>query len=205
MAKVTPNLYMDKYEVTNGDWKTFEKYLLDEGENLMKYRKNDVWEITGKIFGEKYYNKAEFNKYPVAGVTYEGAQKYCAWKGTQSKNKGTFRLPTIAEVQYQITEGEKSRKWRRTEKWAKKEKVKMYNFLDSNKPTAKGYITPSNSHINNKFGIHNIKGNAAEMTMTKGKALGGSYADLDNKDWTTHIQTYDAPANWLGFRCVCEL
>lgn len=205
MAKVKPNLYMDKYEVTNKDWKVFEKYMLGKGQSVAEYRINDVWGKTGAVFNKKYYSNDEYNKYPVAGVTYEGAQKYCTWKGTQSKNKGTFRLPTIAEVQYQITQGEKSRKWRRTEKWAAKKKVNMYNFSNAGQPAGVGCIAVSESYINNKFGIHNIKGNMAEMTNTKGKAAGGSYADKNDMNWATYIQTYDAPTNWLGFRCVCEL
>lgn len=204
MAKVTSNLYMDKYEVTNGEWKTFEKYLLDKGENPKEYRSNDIWENM-RGFGEQYYSKVEHNKYPVAGVTYEGAQKYCTWKGKQSKIKGIFRLPTIEEIEYQIAEGEQGRKWRKWKKIAKKEGMDMYNFSSPEKPVGIGCIAPSNSYADNKFDIHNIKGNMAEMTTIKGKSVGGSYIDLDNKDWATHIQTYDAPANWLGFRCVCEL
>jgi len=74
MAKVTSNLYMDKYEVTNGEWKTFEKYLLDKGENPKEYRSNDIWENM-RGFGEQYYSKVEHNKYPVAGVTYRLLRK----------------------------------------------------------------------------------------------------------------------------------
>ena len=135
----------------------------------------------------------------------EGAKKYCTWKGTRSKIKGTFRLPSIAELQHQINEGEQGRKWRRTEKWAKKEKLSMCNFSEPSKPLGTGCIAPHNSYIANKFGIHNIKGNMAEMTTTKGKAVGGSYVDLDSKDWATYVQNYDEPSDWLGFRCVCEL
>ena len=69
MAKITPNLYMNKYEVTNGDWKIFEQHLVNEGENPVEYRSNDVWEHMGELFKEQYYSKTEFNKYPVAGVT----------------------------------------------------------------------------------------------------------------------------------------
>ncbi len=197
--KITPNLYMDKYEVTNGDWKAFEKHLIDEGENPAEYRTNDVWEYMGDAFEKQYY--AEFSNYPVAGVTYEGAQKYCIWKGSRSRKKGTFRLPTIDEIHHQIAEGEQGRKWRQTEKWAKKTQSKMCNLSESGRTC----IAPNNSHAVNKFGIYNIKGNMAEMTTTKGSAVGGSYMDKGDKDWTTYIQTYDAPTAWLGFRCVCEL
>jgi len=201
MAKITPNLYMDKYEVTNSDWKVFEQHLINEGQNPAEYRTNDVWEHMGELFKEQYYSKTEFNNYPIAGVTYEGAKKYCTWKGSRSKVKGTFRLPTIDEIHHQIAEGEQGRKWRRTQKWAQKEKMQMCNLSQ----TGKTCIAPNHSYAINKFGIYNIKGNMAEMTKTKGKAAGGSYVDVDDKDWATYVQNYDKPTGWLGFRCVCEL
>jgi len=202
MAKITPDLYMDKYEVTNGDWKTFEKYLVSEGENSAEYRSNEVWDDKYmKPFREQYYKHIAYSDYPVVGVTHEGAEKYCAWKGTKSKTKGTFRLPKIDELQYQIKAGEQGRRWKKWEKRAQKMKTCMYNFRDHD-----GHITaPVSAYPDNLFGVHNIKGNLAEMTIAKGEAVGGSYADLDDKDWTTHIQTYNVPTNWLGFRCVCEL
>lgn len=202
MAKITPNLYMDKYEVTNGDWKTFEKHLSNKGENPAEYRSNEVWDAEYmKPFREQYYQHIAYNDYPVVGVTHQGAKKYCIWKGTQSKTKGTFRLPTIEELQYQMTAGEQGKRWEKWQKRARKMKTSMYNFRDHD-----GHVTaPVEAYIDNKFGIHNIKGNVAEMTATKGKAIGGSYADSKDIDWNSHIQTYDEPTNWLGFRCICEI
>jgi len=155
----------------------------------------------GNLFKEQYYSKTEFNEYPVVGVTHEGAKKYCIWKGSRSGRKGIFRLPTVDEVHYQIAEGEQGRKWRRTKKWAKKVEAQMCNLSYSNKTC----IASHHSNAVNKFGIYNIKGNVAEMTTEKGKAVGGSYVDKDDKDWTTYVQTYDEPTDWIGFRCVWEL
>ena len=202
MAKITPNLYMDKYEVTNSDWKAFEKHLINEGENPADYRSNEVWDAGHfKPFRDTYFQHKAYDAYPVLGVTHEGAKKYCTWKGTQSKTEGTFRLPTIEELQYQMTEGEQGKKWEKCEKWSQKMEANTHNFKGHD-----GHITaPSASYCINKFGVHNIKGNVAEMTTTEGKALGGSYADSKDIDWENHIQSYDAPTNWLGFRCVCEL
>jgi len=117
MAKITPNFYMDKYEVTNGDWKAFEQHLINEGENPEAYHTNEVWDVEYmKPFREQYYQNIAYDEYPVVGITYEGAKKYCAWKGTKSKIKGTFRLPTVEELQYQVAEGEQGKRW---EKWLK--------------------------------------------------------------------------------------
>jgi len=203
MAKITPNLYMDKYEVTNGDWKTFEKHLTNEGENPTKYRSNEVWDAEYmKPFREQYYQHIAYSSYPVVGVTHEGAKKYCTWKGMQSKTKGTFRLPTVEELQYQMTAGEQGKRWEKWLKRARKSDEMLYNLSH---PPHQHLTAPAKSYPDNKFGVHNIKGNIAEMTTSKGKAVGGSYADADDKDWASYIQTYDTPANWLGFRCVCEL
>jgi len=77
----------------------------------------------------------------------------------------------------------------------------LYNFRGHD-----GHITaPSRSYPDNKFGVHNIKGNVAEITTREGMAFGGSYADPYEKGRESYIQTYDAPSNSLGFRCVCEI
>jgi len=201
MAKITSNLYMDKYEVTNADWKSFEKHLINEGENPEEYRKNDVWKWQPYI--EHYYSNIAYEAYPVVGVTYRGAKKYCTWKGSQSETSGTFRLPTFAEIQYQIQEGEQGRKWEKWEKRARKWTQSLYNFSNEK---IDHVVAPSKAYADNKFGVYNIKGNVSEMTEVEGQAAGGSWTNIeDDKDWATQTQTYDAPSDWLGFRCVCEL
>ncbi len=57
----------------------------------------------------------------------------------------------------------------------------------------------------NEYGISNMIGNAAEMTLTEGIAKGGSWAhSLDNCKVSTRYYYYTA-TNWLGFRCVAEI
>ncbi len=57
----------------------------------------------------------------------------------------------------------------------------------------------------NGYGISNIIGNAAEMTLQEGIARGGSWAhSLDNCKVSTRYYYYTT-TNWLGFRCVAEV
>lgn len=57
----------------------------------------------------------------------------------------------------------------------------------------------------NEYGISNMIGNAAEMTLQEGIARGGSWAhSLDNCKVSTRNYYYTT-TNWLGFRCVAEV
>ncbi|MDH5598302.1 MAG: formylglycine-generating enzyme family protein [Cyclobacteriaceae bacterium] len=54
----------------------------------------------------------------------------------------------------------------------------------------------------NGYGLYNMIGNVAEMTMTKGLAKGGSFrSKLNDFNIKTDFQ-YSYPTEWLGFRCV---
>ena len=52
-----------------------------------------------------YWNRKEYENYPVVGVTWEQANAYCAWRtemmhkelGKEGETEQRFRLPTEAE------------------------------------------------------------------------------------------------------------
>jgi len=62
---------------------------------------------------------------------------------------------------------------------------------------------PTGSGLPNGYGLYNAVGNAAEMIAEKGVCKGGSYVHLLEESTITGRMTYDKPASWLGFRCVC--
>lgn len=62
---------------------------------------------------------------------------------------------------------------------------------------------PAQSGLPNGYGLYNTVGNAAEMIAEKGVCKGGSYAHQLEESKITGRMTYDKPASWLGFRCVC--
>jgi formylglycine-generating enzyme required for sulfatase activity len=55
------------------------------------------------------------------------------------------------------------------------------------------------------LGLHNLAGNVAEMTSTKGIAKGGSWAHLQDDCRSEAVNTFERPMAWLGFRVVAEV
>jgi len=203
MALVKENLYFDKNEVSNAAWRVFETELINKGEDVAKYRHNDVWTFGG--FNKYYYPSEGFGHFPVVGITHYGATEYCKWKNNKSEVKGTYRLPTKREFLYAMRAGEQSKKWQRKKQKMSKRyyPTPLYNFRTVENPQCT--TTSMNSNMPDKFGIHNLKGNVSELVQEKNIALGGSWKDRDDKNWYKEEQIVNSPQDWVGFRCVCEL
>lgn len=77
-----------------------------------------------------------------------------------------------------------------------KRAVKLQNSPNLSAASAK-------SGLPNGYGLYNTVGNAAEMIAEKGVCKGGSFAHELEEAKITERMTYDKPACWLGFRCVC--
>lgn len=57
----------------------------------------------------------------------------------------------------------------------------------------------------NDLGIYNICGNAAEMTLTKGYAMGGSWNSYGGEINTKSIKQYTYPSTEVGFRIFMKI
>lgn len=124
-----------------------------------------------------------------------------------------YRLPTkvewekIASIGYNKKTIKKLSRKRyaecRTENFAQEIKVEIPK--GNNTLNDKADITRAvRSYFPNALGIYNMLGNVAELTATKGVAKGGSWKHKA-KDVTVEKDfSYEKPADWLGFRCVCE-
>lgn len=83
-----------------------------------------------------------------------------------------------------------------------KRSKKLSVFNENRISTSAHYYTKAEA---NGFGISNMIGNAAEMTLQEGIAKGGSWShSLDNSKICTRYLYYHTN-NWLGFRCVAEV
>jgi hypothetical protein len=74
------------------------------------------------------------------------------------------------------------------------------NFLNSSQNLAR-----ADAYWPTHEGLYNLEGTAAEMTSTKGIAMGGSFCQYACECTGDHQQTYSGPQDWLGFRYIVTL
>lgn len=148
--------------------------------------------------------------YPIAGITYEQAMAYCAWR---TKNHGEYQR-VEGEVVFQLpTPEENERLLSIRDSTNGHCAVFNYNCQPCHLQT-KGKqaflrpgseLTPVQGYLPDTMKLYNMRGNAAEMTSTPGIAKGGSYAHPAREAWPQAIQHYHKPEPWLGFRCVARI
>jgi len=109
MVKVAENLYANKYETSNAEYREFLEWAKSNKPNeAEQYQvKHDGW---SEHFGEEnkvnYFENKGFNSYPVVNITHESALAFCDWLSDRyntstdrkkSFKKVKFRLPTEQE------------------------------------------------------------------------------------------------------------
>ena len=107
MVKVNTNLYANKYETTNAEYKQFLTHLKENGKaDLLEAAQihNDGWRRFYAKANWPYADHEGFDNYPVVNITYEGALAYCEWlteryhaNKKRKFSKVKFRLPTREE------------------------------------------------------------------------------------------------------------
>ena len=227
-VQVNDTLYVDVTEVANVHWREYLHYIQKYDSTSLGKALPDtlVWtsDTTFNPLTQYYFSHPGFNIYPVVGVSYEQAIRFCQWrsdrvnelfsKQPESKRpfkKVTYRLLTKKEWEA-IASGNLSvekfpfgydgtyRKWK-GKYWKifnclyKSETVK----LDKQKTY---YTAPTKSFFKNSSGIYNMIGNVAEMVAEKGIAKGGSFLHSLDSCKIVFDQYYTGPADWLGFRCI---
>jgi formylglycine-generating enzyme len=127
---------------------------------------------------KRYFSHAEYDHYPVVGISMKQAMAFCLWKTRQinlavkstARIELTARLPTNAEWESAAFEQKD------TTILASKNNNYRYNFgniIDGNRMTVKTYkddgffyTGPVKSYAAGVYGLFDIKGNVAEWTST---------------------------------------
>ena len=190
--------YMDKYEVSNNKYRQFleavktKKYLFrkDTATTRMTepvFNINDLqpdaslWTTNfsyhyGDPMMEFYFDHPAFDNYPVVGITYVQAMKYCEWRtyhmranDDQIFDMPEFRLPTEAEWEYAAKGGILHAKY----PWGGPYVKNSRGCLQANFKPGRGnykddgydYAGPVDVYEPNGFGLYNMSGNVAEWVL----------------------------------------
>ena len=225
MMKVNGNVYIDKYEVTNGD---YHKFLA----NLKRSGQTDLYNTA--VYDSTYWVKkfpAEglepmkdmyqwhpaYENYPVVCISQEGAKAYCEWltKQYNMQRKRTytqviFRLPTEQEWRMAAGSGDAKAITPFPNNQIKTSETGCYlgNIQDSpGRYFDDGgfHMVKVQSYNPNKLGLYNTFGNVSEMTATKNVAMGGSWYNLFDECTFDKKQDCSKPDPGIGFRIVMEI
>ncbi len=223
MVSVNDTIFIDDTEVTNLEYRVFL-----ESCTLQEYKQNlqdtTVWQnVASREPLMKYYHShPAYDDYPVVGVSYEQALRFCEWRTQifreQNNNQVTFRLPTEAEWEMiarmdstmtgSLAGGYTDLKEPQTaveQKSLKKLKKKGYANFNVGPMSDDFDGATLTSRVKNGLPssrIYGLTGNVAEMVAEKGVAKGGSFRHYQSECTTESQQAYDRPQMWLGFRCV---
>lgn len=201
------SFYIDKYEVTNDEYKT----CVDSGSCREPF-------ILSSASREKYFGNPEFNNYPIIYTNWEMANKYCVWRGA--------RLPTEAEWE-KAARGPSGN----TYPWGENVDCTFANFSGCEGDTT--VVAKYSDKGASQFGVNDMAGNVWEWVADYydkaryytyknnirnpqgplspigdyGHVIrGGSWLSSDNNSTIRSANRLWAPSNgswyYVGFRCA---
>jgi hypothetical protein len=226
--KLSNNVYMNQYEVTNIDYQKFLENLLSSRQ--LDLFKSCVYDSTAWVSNyngaymepmkNMYHWHPAYDMYPIVNVSHSAAKHYCSWLtqqyNTQSKRKYSkivFRLPTEKEWQYAAGNGDENAKT-----YFKDDEVKCDKCYNSNlkykqqgdkgsnfKDDGGFFMAKVNSYSPNNLGFYNMIGNVSEMIDVDGISKGGGWNSFLDESYIPLQGTYSEGNPETGFRIIMEV
>ena len=138
---------------------------------------NDFPNANNEQYMKLYFSSANYNDYPVVGVTWEQAEAFCAWRtnflmaglGPQARSIPRYRLPTEIEGEY-AARGKEGNPY----PWQGIEAKSQEGCFYANFKPDRGNYTDDGNLITSRVGIYgansnglfDMAGNVAEWTST---------------------------------------
>jgi formylglycine-generating enzyme required for sulfatase activity len=155
------SFFMDKYEVTNLNWNEYLHWLefvfgavapelVDQARPDHKVWREDL--AYNDPYEDNYFEHPAFSFYPVVGVSWEQAMKYCQWRTDRVNemaliNAGAIVIPPFGDLQPIDDEGLK-------DEWEQQTGYEMYSYEETspeNPEETVTYYRPSFEWIRDKF------------------------------------------------------
>jgi len=244
MVQVDDSTFIDVKEVSVKDWAAYEMFVNgsqrpdEESLSVLPYRylfntessrttgtvkgwSRDGWQVSFEVEKDSLrtrkqrYQAEQYMKYPIAGISFEQAQGYCAWLTEINRERHTwdegqgeweviYALPSPNQYDTLLSIADSSNGVCATFNYncvpCKQATEGSSAFIHPGRE-----ITPVDGYMPDWRGLYNLRGNAAEMTTVPGVAKGGSYAHPAKSALPGQEQRYTAPQPWLGLRCVAHV
>ena len=201
-----------------------ETYGRDSDEFMAAEPDYELWTTvfegtTAEELKNKFIASDDLALMPIMGISFEQAVSFAEWRteamekylNELSKNereafpkKFKFRLPTEnewARIRFLIQD-----------KRMLKQLAKIAKTNESSFKLSKSDLMNSSKHLKPVYhqsaediGFFNVFGNVAEMTSTKGVAMGGSWSDPNTGKVFTRSFTYEGPSTAVGIRMIFEI
>jgi formylglycine-generating enzyme required for sulfatase activity len=209
--------YMLKTEVSNLNYHVFLQAIRNTEDYQKAFPDSEMWNSPyrkNEDFKNQNLTFPGFKNYPVVGVSYDAANRYCQWlektinAPLEASEKIKIRLPREAEW-IRAARGDKHTSMFT---WGSPYlKTRKGNYLANHKASE-----PVNSNLSvkttdiysfykNEFGVYQMNGNVSEMTDEPTTVKGGSWnseakaLEIDNK------QFVDLPNKEVGFRPILKV
>jgi len=166
------SFYIDQYEVTNAEYRSFLEGLSPEKRKEMLPDSTAWSDARTQASWEAYFRSDYYANYPVVAVTWEEAQAYCEAQGG--------RLPTEAEWEYAARSGRTGRVYPWEGLSTRNEDGEyLANFNPPEGYAEDGYAftAPVDDIPQNEWNLYSMAGNVAEWT---GDAYTPSYDNLSD-------------------------
>ncbi len=119
-ALTVSSFYMDKYEVSNLNWREYEHWMVvvfgNTAPELVKAILPDttVWReemAYNEPYLDNYYRHPAFSFYPVVGVSWEQAMAYCQWRTDRVNELALIRAGVIEYPNFQDLQPQEEDYW----------------------------------------------------------------------------------------------
>ncbi len=177
------NSHGDRVDFTN-------TYIVNVYPDVMSWM-TDFANAKSEQYTQHYFTAEGYNNFPVAGVSWEAADAYCAWRTDRYLSEGKcekdgfegYRLPTEAEWEFAARNGrsELDYPWYSNQTHTT-DGLAHANFRASK--DLKDLVSPVATFLPNRFGLYDMAGNMAEWTTTTFTESVDRMADEANPDFS---------------------